>query len=230
MALVCQPVLVFAADVPGLDHQLAALTHRQAGARFDHGGQHRLQVARPQSQPRLHAFAKTAAARAAQQALLKRPGIHHRRVAEVVDPGGNAGVDLAERNLVGDQDGRLQAGAAGALYVEPRRLRIQSGRQQRFACQVVVLGMLDHRAGDHIAEPLALQIEALDQRAQGCGQQLLVVGAGVGGVRACERGADPADDGYASGSGSDLHGMPLRVSLRVSATRPRPSAALGLAS
>ena len=87
--------------------------------------------------------------------------------------------------------------------------------------------MLDDRAGDHIAEPLALQLEALHQRAQRRRQQLLVVGAGVGGMRAGEGNADAADDGYASGTGSDLHGILLRESWCVCATRLRPSATLG---
>ncbi len=56
-----------ARDLPGLGHQLAALAHREARARFDHAGHHRLEMARAQPQPGLEALPEAAAAIARQQ-------------------------------------------------------------------------------------------------------------------------------------------------------------------
>jgi len=68
----------------------------------------------------------------------------------------DADLDLPERDLVADVDGRFQARATGALQVEPRGVRIETTGEYALADQVVVARVLDDRARRHIAEPLAL--------------------------------------------------------------------------
>ena len=46
--------------------------------------------------------------------------IDHRRVADGIHAAGDADLDLPERDLVADEDRRLEARAAGALHVEAR--------------------------------------------------------------------------------------------------------------
>src|SRR5207302_1693401 len=55
-------VLLHAADAPFLGHKLAVLAHRQAGAGLTHRGHGRLEIARPQSQPRLQSLTERTAA------------------------------------------------------------------------------------------------------------------------------------------------------------------------
>jgi hypothetical protein len=86
-----------------LGHQLAALAHRQAGARLDHAGQDRLEVLRAQAEERLDALPKLRPRYAAAAAAGTRARIDHRRIADGVDAAGDAGVDLAERDLVADR-------------------------------------------------------------------------------------------------------------------------------
>src|SRR6185503_19175020 len=107
---------------------------------------------------------------------------------------GDAGVDLAERDLVGDDDCRLEAGDAGALHVEARSLRRESGVEQRLARQVPLARMLHHGTRDDVAEPEPLQRELLYDRLEGGREHLLVADARVGALRARERDAGAADD------------------------------------
>ncbi len=205
MALAGDAVLFGARDIPGARHQFAALPHRQSGARLDDRWQDRLEVARPQSEPGPSRWPKAAAAVALHQQFAIGIRKHHRRIAHRVDAAGDAGVDLAQRDLVGDQDRGLETGAAGALDVESRRLRIELGGHQCFAHQVEVPRMLDDRAADHIAEPMALQAEALDHGMQRRGQQFLVALARVGAVGAREGNAAAADDGDTPGCCKGQH-------------------------
>src|SRR5690606_15736635 len=122
VAFVGETVLLLAGDAPPLGHELRALSHRQAGAWLDHARPPWLEVTLPQTEPGLHSVAERAAAIAFQQKRLVGLRIDDRRIADGVDASGDASVDLAERDLVADQDGRLEARAAGALDVEPGRL------------------------------------------------------------------------------------------------------------
>ena len=54
--------------------------------------------------------------------------------------------------------------------------------------------MLDHRAGGDFADALALQAEALDQRAQRGGEHVLIAGLVVRTIGAREGNARAADD------------------------------------
>ena len=70
-----------------------------------------------------------------------------RRVGGGVDAAGDAHVELTEGDLVGDQDRRLQAGAAGLLDVVRRGVRVEPGAEDHLAGEVEVAGVLEHRAG-----------------------------------------------------------------------------------
>src|SRR6185312_13717270 len=138
VALAGEPVLLLAADVPALHHELGALAHRKTRTRLHDGRQDRLEVARPQARPWRQTLAETLAARARQQQLLVGTRVHHRRVADGVDAAGEAAIDLTERDLVGRHDRGFETGAAGALQIEPGRLRIEPARQDTLACEIVV--------------------------------------------------------------------------------------------
>ena len=117
-----------------------------------------------------------------------------------VGAAGDAGLDLAEGDLVGHQDGRLEAGAAGLLHVVGRgRAAEQAGPEHRLAGEVEVAAVLEHGAGGHLAHPLTRQAEPGDQALERGGQHVLVGGPRVGAVGAGERDAVAADDGGAAG-------------------------------
>ena len=161
---------------------------------------------RAQAEPGLQPLPESAAAKACEQQLAIGGRIDDRHVADGVDAGGDAGIDLAQRDLVADEDGGLEAGAAGALDVEARRLRIEARRQHAFAHQVEVLRVLQHRAGDDIAEPRAGQAVAVDHAAQRGGEHVLIAGRGIGAMGAGEGNAHAADDGDAPDIASYQHG------------------------
>ena len=124
--------------------------------------------------------------------------IHDRRIADGVEAAGDAGVDLAERDLLRDRDRGVEAGAAGALHVEAGRRGIEARRQHALAHQVEVLRMLEHRAAGDVAEALARDAVLGDQRLQHRGVHVLVADARVGAVTAREGNAHAADDGDAT--------------------------------
>ena len=82
---------------------------------------------------------------------------------------------------------RGKARAAGALQVVGRRLGMEALTERRFAREVPVARVLDHRAGGDFTELLVLQSEALDERGHRRGQHLLVARLHVRAVRARER-------------------------------------------
>jgi len=85
--------------------------------------------------------------------------------------------------------------------------------------------MLDDRPGDYVAEPLTLQMESFDQCTQGRGQQLLVVGTGVGGMLTRERCAYAAEDGDALSIVANQHivsGAPALSFFNEADRMPRP--------
>ena len=75
-----------------------------------------------------------------------------RRVGGGVDAAGDAGVDLTEGDLVGDEDRRLQPGAAGLLHVVGGRLRREPRAEHALAGQVAVARVLQHGAAGDLAE------------------------------------------------------------------------------
>ena len=120
--------------------------------------------------------------------------------SEVVStPPATRRVVLAERDAVGDGDGRLQAGAAGLLQVVGRGVRRQRAAEHALAHQVEVAAVLEHRAADDGAEPLARQVEPVDESAERGGEHVLVGRVGVGAVGAGEGDPVSAEDGYSAG-------------------------------
>jgi hypothetical protein len=142
-----------------------------------------------------------------QQALLKAPGIDHRRITDRVDSRGNRTIDLAEGNLVAEQDRRLQAGAAGALQIEPRRFRGKTRAERRFPRQIPLARVFHDRARRHVVQTLALQPVTLDHAAQRGGQHLLIAHVPVGTVAARKWNAHPAHNRDASRICSDQHSV-----------------------
>ena len=98
------------------------------------------------------------------------------------------------------------------------RLRIAARSDEHaLADQVVVLGMLDDRARDDVAQPLALELVTLHHAAEGGGEHVLVADPGVRAVRAREWNAKAADDGDPPDCGPDEH----RASPTIWSARPK---------
>jgi hypothetical protein len=189
-----QLVLLLAADLPlgGGDRRVVA--HRQAGARLGVARHLRHELAGPDAgqrlEPLLHRLRAVDGQEGAAHLLVDR----HRGVGRGVDAAGDAGLHLPEGDLVGDQDGGFQAGAARLLDVVGRGARRQPGAQHALPGQVEVPRVLEDGAGHDLADLLALQPEAGDQPVQGRGEHVLVRRPGVPGVRAGEGEAVAADD------------------------------------
>src|SRR5882757_6075012 len=88
MAFERQLVLFGARNSPALHHEFGAFAHRQAGARLHDSRQDRPQVFWAQSEPGTYACAQCPAAITLQQALLKAPGVDHRRITDLSNPCG----------------------------------------------------------------------------------------------------------------------------------------------
>ena len=84
-----------------------------------------------------------------------------------VDATGDARVDLAQRDLVRDEDRGLEPGAAGLGDVVGRRRRRQARAEHRLTGEVEVAAVLDDRAGDDLPEPLPGQAVAGDEALEG---------------------------------------------------------------
>ncbi len=207
VALVGHPVLILARDAPALGHELRTLAHGQTGARLDHCREHWLEVPWAQAQERRKPLCECAPAVALEEQLLVGAGIHDRRVADGVGAARNSHVDLPEGDFVADEDGRLEAGSAGALQVEPRSLWIQTRGHHALAREVIVLRVLDDRAGRDVSQPLALELEPLDDTGERRCQHVLVGCPRIGGVGPCEGDAYAADDRDAPDCRADEHGV-----------------------
>src|SRR5207248_2973517 len=191
-------VLLLAADAPLARGDGGVLTHRHAGARLGVSGGFRDELGGPQfAQQReslWHALGPVDLKQDATEVLVDGD----RRVAGGVDAGGDAILDLAERDLVRDVDGGFEPGAAGLLDVIRRRPRREACAQHRLPGEVEVTTVLEHRAGRDLAEPGVLQAKPSDEAVQRCRQHVLVGGPGVRPVGAGERNAVAAQDGGAA--------------------------------
>src|SRR5262245_42244350 len=67
--------------------------------------------------------------------------------------------------------------------------------------------MLDHRAGDHVPEPLTAQLEPVHHGAKRLGEHLLVANRSVSSVRARKGKADYTNDCHAPDSAADEHSV-----------------------
>ncbi|MNQ70730.1 hypothetical protein D3C85_853740 [compost metagenome] len=204
-----QGVLILARDAPALGHQLAVLAHRQAGARLgvarrlgpEGGGQAGAGQGLQTTEIGLLAVG-------GQQGLAEAVVQGDRRVRGGVHPARDPDLDLAQGDLVGDENGRLQPGAAGLLHVIGRGVVADGGVQQALAGQGDVARQLQHRPRRHLAQPQAVQVETVGQALQGGGQHLLIGGLGIGGVRPREGDAIAAEDSDATRRGRGQHEEP----------------------
>ncbi len=194
MAFQSQLILIGAGNVPGLGHLLAVLAHGQAGARLTIARQFRLEVMGPQLQQGLELVAGTLGAVGLQQDLAQAFVDPDRRIRSGIHPAGDAAVDLPQGDLVGHQQRRFQARAAGLLDIVGRGGGRKPRAEDAFAGQVEVPGMLEHGTGGHLAKAQAVQVVALDQALQGGGEHRLVAGGGIGAVGTGEGDAVAADN------------------------------------
>ncbi len=141
-----------------------------------------------------HAFRPIDLEQDAAQVLIDRD----RCVAGGIDPAGDAILDLAKGDLVGDMNSRLQPGAASLLHVIGGSRWRQAGAKHDLPGQVEVATVLEDGAGGDLTEPGALQAEAGDEPVQCRGEHVLVGGAGVGAVGAGERDPVAAQNGGAA--------------------------------
>ena len=196
-----QLVLRLASDLPLEGGQGSVLAHRELGAGLTVLRDRRHDVAGADLGQGREALAVGLRPVDLEQDLAQALAHGDRGVGGGVRPSGDADVDLAERDLVADHDGRLQAGAAGLLDVGRRGLGRELGAEHRLAGQVEVTAVLEHRTGDDLAEALALEPEPGDEPVDGCGEHLLVGGRGVDGVGAGEWDPVAAEDGDATSLG-----------------------------
>src|SRR5690606_23447216 len=188
-------VLVLAAYLELLGRDLGVFAHREAGAWLTDAGKNGLEMSGPQSQPRQQLVLHRFAAMALHQDGTILIRVDHRSVADRVGAAGHSCFDLAQCDLVADEDTGLQAGAAGTLQVNPRRLEREAGADDALARQVPVPGVFDHRTQRYVAEHLSLQVEFLDNGRQCRRHHVLVGTAGIVGVCAAERNTQTSNDG-----------------------------------
>ena len=112
-----------------------------------------------------------------------------------------AGVDLPEGDLVRGQHDGLEPGAARLLDVVGGRGRRELRPEDGLAGEVEVAAVLEHRAGDDLADLLAGQPEPGDQAVEGGGEHVLVGRPGVRTAGAGERDPVAADHRGAAGGG-----------------------------
>ena len=138
-------------------HERGVLAHREAGARLGVAGEVGDDLARADLRERLDAVGRRTGGVRLQQDLAQVVVERDRRVRGGVGAAGDRRVDLAERDLVGDQDRGLEAGAARLADVVGRGLGRELGAENGLARQVDVAGVLEHGAGGDLAEPLAFE-------------------------------------------------------------------------
>jgi hypothetical protein len=91
-------------------------------------------------------------------------------------PAGDAGLDLAQLDLVGEPHDRFKAGGAGLLEVVGGGVRGEGGPEHGFAGQVEVPGVLQHRAGGDFPMRLTLEPEPGDETVERGDEHVLVRG------------------------------------------------------
>ena len=206
-------VLILATDAPFLRRDGRVLSHRHTSAR----------LGVPRSLRDHLAGAELAYQRETPGQALGAIGLEQhppqtfiesdRRIAGRVDAARDAPVDLAERDLVGDQDGRLQAGVACLLHVVGGGGGGESAPEHRLAREVEVASMLEHSPGHHLAGALALKAKPRDQAIQGGGQHVLVRRPRVRSIGSGKRDPVAAHDRRQSPSPCPSGGNLLNISL-----------------
>ena len=206
-----QLVLLGATDPPFARHERGVLAHRQSraglGVARDLGHQLLGSQAGERPEPPGDRARPAHVQERSSQVLVQR----QRRVGRGVDAAGDADLDLPQRDLVGDQDRRLQTGPAGLLDVVGRGLGRQARAEHRLTSEVEVAAVLQDRARDDLADGLTLQPEPLGQRVERRRQHVLVGGLGVRAVLAGERDPAPPEDGNPADALSHLDRLPDRL-------------------
>ena len=134
-----QLILLLAPYAPLTRHHFRVLTHSQAGARLAISWQRRAeQHARTHSGQDREALHGGPGATGIEQDAAHFFIQANRCVRGRVHTAGNAALDLAERNLVGNNDRCFEPGATGLLQIEGRCLARQGGGQDTFAHQIEV--------------------------------------------------------------------------------------------
>jgi len=134
----------------------------------------RREIPRAQIADRAELVGPALAAREREHGALQVLAVGERHVARAVGAAGDGAVDLAAVDAVRELRHRREAGAAGALQVVRRRGRMQPRAERRFARQVPVARVLDHRARGDLADPLALQCKFFNQRLERRGEHVLI--------------------------------------------------------
>src|SRR2546429_8330402 len=115
-----------------------------------------------------------------------------RRIRGGVDPPGDRDLDLSERDLVGDEDRRLETGPASLLDVVRGSLGRELRAEDGLAREVEVAAVLEDGSGRYLAEQLALERELADERVERRRQHVLVRCPRAGAVLPSERDPDAA--------------------------------------
>src|SRR5207302_9324004 len=97
-----------------------------------------------------------------------------RSVARGVHSARDAQLDLAQRDLVGHVDGRLEPRPAGLLHLVGRRVRRQRASEDALASEVEVAASLEDPAGRDLAYALPLEPEAADEPVERRREHVLV--------------------------------------------------------
>ncbi len=160
-------VLLLALEAPLLRHERGVLAHRKAGARLGVAREVGDDLARADLRERLDAVGRRTGGVRLEQDLAQVVVERDRRVRGGVGAAGDRRVGLAQRDLVGDQDRRLQAGAARLPDVEGRGLGRELGSQDGLARQVDVARVLQDGARGYLAQALALEPVLRGERRRG---------------------------------------------------------------
>jgi hypothetical protein len=197
-------VLLFSTDLPQQCGEGGVLTHGEFRTRFPVLRDLQADVAGPDVAQCLQACGGVACGVDLHQLLAQPVADRDGGVGGRVGAAGDPGVDHAERDLVGDLDGRLQPGPASLLDIDRRGLGAEPRAENGLTREVEVARVLEHRARVDLADPLTGQVETSREAVEGRGKHLLVRSVGIGAVGAGEGGAVAAEDGHASGLG--FHG------------------------
>jgi hypothetical protein len=187
-------VLRLARDAVLLRRDRRVLAHREAGPRLGVARDVRDDVLRAHLRqpphPAEHALLVARAHEHAPQVVVDA----ERRVARRVGPAGDAGLDLAERDLVRHEHRRLEARVAGLAHVVGRRLAVERRAEHDLAREVEVARVLEDGAGGDLVDALAGQPEARGEPVDHRRQHVLVGRLGVGSAGAGEGNSVAADD------------------------------------
>ena len=189
-----QLVLVLAGDAHALGGDRLVLAHREPGPRLGVARDLRDDVAGAQVAEQLEPAGHALGPVGLQQHLPQVLVDGDRGVARGVDAAGDAPLDLAERDLAGHGERRLQPGVARLLDVVGGRGVVQRRAEHALAREVEVPAVLEHGAGDDLAGALALQPEAGDEPVERRCEHVLVGGLRVGTVRPGERDPVASED------------------------------------